>query len=105
MDNRDVNPSQGFGATDRQLAWGNEEAYWRDNWIARPYATADRDFDYYRPAYRFGFDAAHRDRSHHWDDIQNDLRADWETYEHRGTNTWDNIKDAVRDAWNRVANR
>ena len=49
MDRNDVNPTQGFRATKDQLNWNNEETYWRDNWRARPYAQADRGFDYYSP--------------------------------------------------------
>jgi len=43
----DMNPTQGFGATSDQRTWNSEEMYWRDNWRARPYAQADRGYDYY----------------------------------------------------------
>ena len=105
MPNRDANPTQGFGATDKLRQWDTEESYWRDNWSARPYASADRGFDYYRPGYRYGFESANRYRGREWDEIESDLRANWATYEHRGQSAWDHIKDAVRDGWNRVTNR
>ena len=105
MSNRDVNPSQGFGATRRQLDWGAEETYWQDTWHTRPYATADRDFDHYRPGYRYGFESAHEHRGRQWDDVESDLRTGWDKYEHRGHSTWENVKDAVRDAWHRVTDR
>ena len=101
---RDVNPTQGFKATDTQLGedWTTEETYWRDNWQTRPYATADRGFDYYQPAYRYGFESARNYRGRAWDEIETDLRTGWDRYEYRGQSTWENVKDAVRDAWNRV---
>lgn len=102
MPNRDVNPSQGFGAVDEQLSWGAEETYWRDNWTSRPYVSADRSFDYYRPGYRYGFESANRLRGRQWADVENELEGGWTRYEHRGQSTWENVKDAVRDAWNRV---
>jgi len=102
---RDVNPTQGFGATNDQLDWNNEETYWRDNWNTRPYVTADRGFDYYRPGYRYGFEAANRYKGRQWNDIEPDLRRDWDRYEHRSTSTWEHVKEAARDAWNRVTNR
>jgi len=105
MSNRDVNPSQGFGATRDQLDWGSEETYWRGAWNTRPYATADRDFDYYRPGYRYGFESANRHRGREWNDVESDLRGGWDRYEHRGQSTWENVKDAVRDAWHRATNR
>jgi hypothetical protein len=101
----DVNPSQGFGPPDRHLHWDTEEAYWRDTWSTRPYATADRGFDYYRPAYQYGFESAQRHGGRAWNDVETDLRSGWDRYEHRGESTWEHIKHAVRDAWDRVTNR
>jgi hypothetical protein len=40
-----------------------------------------------------------------WNDVENDLRTGWNTYEHRGSSTWEQVKDAVRDAWDRVTGR
>jgi hypothetical protein len=98
----DMNPTQGFGATSDQRTWNSEETYWRDNWRARPYAQADRGYDYYSPGYRYGFEVANKYRGRQWNDVEPDLRKGWDKYEHRGTSTWDHMKDAVRDAWNRV---
>jgi len=105
MSNRDVNPTQGFNATDRQLDWGVEETHWRNSFSSRPYVSADRDFEYYRPAYRYGSESAMRYNGRQWNDVENDLRTGWDRYEHRGQSTWENVKDAVRDGWNRVTNR
>jgi hypothetical protein len=103
MSLRDVNPSQGFKATPQQLDWKAEETFWRDSWQSRPYASADRGFEYYRPAYRYGFESAQKYRGREFSDVETELRSGWERYEHRGeTTTWEMIKDAVRDAWNRV---
>ena len=82
--------------------WRTEEQYWRDNWTNRPYVSADRGFDYYRPGYQYGYEAATRYRGRNWNDVENELRSDWDRYEHRGESTWDHMKDAVRDAWNRM---
>jgi hypothetical protein len=39
-----------------------------------------------------------------WEEAEADLRRGWDTYEHRGTSPapWEEIKEAVRDAWDRV---
>ncbi len=92
------------GTTDIGV-WNTEERYWRDNFTSRPYARADRGFDYYRPAYRYGFESANRYPGKQWNDVESDLRSGWDRYEQRGESTWENIKDAVRDAWDRVARR
>jgi hypothetical protein len=101
----DTNPTQGFGATKDQLTWNTEDTYWRENWRARPYAQADRGFDYYQPGYRYGFESASKYRGRKWNDVESDLRSGWDKYEHRGQSTWEHMKDAVRDAWDRVMNR
>ena len=85
--------------------WSSEEAYWRGNFTSRPYVTSDRDFEYYRPGYRFGFESANRHRGREWSDVESDLRSGWDRYEHRGQSTWENVKDAVKDAWHRVSGR
>ena len=88
---------------DTRLGWDSEDAYWRTNYRNRPYASAaNRDYDYYRPGYRYGYDAADRYRDRSWNDVESDLQRDWNSYEHRGSSTWEQMKDAVRDAWDRV---
>ncbi|MEX2152496.1 MAG: hypothetical protein WD825_04105 [Gemmatimonadaceae bacterium] len=103
----DTNPSQGFKATEQQLAddWVDQETYWRDSWQSRPYTSADLGFDFYRPAYRYGYESARSNAGRLWDEIEPDLRSGWDRDEQRGRATWDNIKEAVRDAWNRATNR
>jgi len=83
--------------------WANEETYWRTNYRNRPYASSGSyDFDYYRPGYRYGFESAHRYKGRTWDDVEADLSRGWNAFEHRGTSTWEQVKAAVRDAWDRV---
>jgi hypothetical protein len=81
--------------------WEDEDAFWRENFRGRPYA-ASADYDYFEPGYRYGFEAANRYPNRSWSDVEDDLSRDWNTYEHRGDSTWEQIKDAVRDAWDRV---
>jgi hypothetical protein len=88
------------------LDWTTEEDYWRKNYSSRPYAGQNRDFEYWKPAYRYGYDSANRYQGRRWDEVESDLRSGWNNYEHRGTSTWEQIKDAVRDGWDRlVGNR
>lgn len=92
--------------TERELAdWNVEESYWRENWQTRPYAAADRSFDFYRAAYRYGFETAQRNGGHDFNDVEHALRAGWDAYEYRSAATWEAIHDAVRDGWNRLPHR
>lgn len=86
--------------------WRTEEAYWCDNCQRRPYFESSLGYEFYRPAYRFGYESADRYWAGRWDDVETDLRDEWDRYEYRGDSTWTQIKHAVRDAWERVtANR
>lgn len=106
MTERDSNPTQGFGASREQLGdWDTEEKYWRANWSSRPYATADRDFSFYSPGYRYGVECANRMHGKDWNAAEGDVRSGWDKFEHRGSSTWENMKEAVRDGWNRIAHR
>ena len=87
------------------LAWDDEDTYWRSNYSTRPYATSTQNYDYYRPGYRFGYDAANRYQGRQWDDVESELSRSWNSYEQRGNSTWEQMKHAVRDAWDRVTGR
>ena len=82
--------------------WTTEETYWRENYNRRPYVQPGQDYDAYGPAYRFGYDASTRYPVKNWNDVEADLRRDWDRYEYRGQSTWEQIKSAVRDAWDRM---
>jgi hypothetical protein len=80
----------------------SEDRYWREQYPNRSYASSGRSYDDLRPAYQYGYDAAHQYRGRRWEDAQNDLATGWEKA--RGTShlAWQDVKDAVRDAWHRV---
>jgi hypothetical protein len=84
------------------LDWTTEEEYWRSNYSMRPYVGVNRDFDYWRPGYRYGYESAAKYQGRKWNEIENDLKTGWERFEHRSKATWEQIKDAVRDGWDRV---
>jgi hypothetical protein len=84
------------------LDWTTEEAYWRSNYSTRPYIGTNRDFDYWSPAYRYGYESATRYPGRKWDEVEHDLKTGWDRLEHRSKSTWEQIKDAVRDGWDRV---
>jgi hypothetical protein len=87
-----------------QAAWETEENYWFENFTSRPYALGPDYFDRFRPAYRYGFESAQHHMGRSWEDAEPDLQRGWDSYKHRGEgqSTWDEIKEAVRDAWERI---
>ena len=56
--------------------WTTESDYWRKSYRTRPYVEADRDYDYYEPAYRYGFESETQYRGRSWDDVRRIWNAD-----------------------------
>jgi len=85
--------------------WDTEDAYWQSAYPERPYARADRGYEYYRSAYRYGADCAVRMRAREWEDAERALRDGWSSGEDASGASWDEMKDAIRDAWDHVRGR
>jgi hypothetical protein len=83
--------------------WDQEDAWWRENYGARPYATG-RNYEEFRPAYKYGYESGRHHMGRTWSEVEPDLRTGWDRYEGGGgaESTWEKVKDAVRDAWHRV---
>lgn len=84
--------------------WEDEDQYWRSNYDSRPYASG-QSYDNLSGGYRYGYESAGRYSGRQWNDVETDLERDWNSYEYRGTSTWQQIKSAARDAWDRVTGR
>ena len=89
----------------KPYSWDDDDTYWRSNYQSRPYASGSKSYDDWRGAYRYGHESAERYRDRNWNDVESDLSRDWNAYQYRGTSTWEQIKGAVRDAWDRATGR
>ena len=83
-----------------------EDAYWRENYRTRPYADANRSYEDYQPAYRYGWESRAQQGNKRWEDVEPELGRNWNDY-NQGTarQTWDEAKLATKDAWHRVEDR
>jgi hypothetical protein len=76
--------------------------WYRSDWNDH-YSSLGGSYDDYAPAYRYGTEmrtsARYRDRS--WDEVESDLKSDWEA-RHPGASTWDRFKAAVRRGWDKI---
>ena len=89
-----------------ELAWQQEEQWWRENYRTRPYVSGDRGFDWYSPAYRFGVEAALRYHGRSWTEAEPEMRDAWEAWEHRPPDAeWVDVKESVHDAWDHLRGR
>lgn len=84
--------------------WETEDAYWQSAYPARPYARADRGYEYYRAAYRYGTERATKWRDREWADAERELREGWPSDDQTST-PWEEMRDAVRDAWDHIRGR
>jgi hypothetical protein len=78
-----------------------EEEYWRRNYAGRPYVSPGAEYESYRPAYQYGWESYTRYEGRRFDEVEADLRREWEQRPERDL-SWDDARHAVRDAWDRV---
>lgn len=80
-----------------------EEAYWREKYASRSYVTQGASFDDYGPAYRFGSDSYRRADGRTFDQLEPDMKRDWESNKGASSLTWDRARHASRDSWQRIS--
>jgi hypothetical protein len=80
-----------------------EEAYWRNEYVNRPYVTKGATYDDYGPAYRYGIDNYAKYPGRSFDEVEPELSRDWQRAKGKSSLTWDNAKHATRDSWHRVS--
>jgi uncharacterized protein (TIGR02271 family) len=82
----------------------DSDSAYRSHWNSTYGASGD-SYDDYEPAYRYGNEmrSSAKYRGRNWDDVESDLRSDWDTRNTRGgPSTWDKMKAAVRHGWDRM---
>jgi uncharacterized protein (TIGR02271 family) len=83
-----------------QLGGQENDAYYRNHFNSN-YATAGGRYEDYAPAYGYGSTmASSQYRGRSWDEVEPNLRSDWET--RNPGSTWEKMKSAVRHGWDRV---
>ena len=81
-----------------------EDAYWREAHRDEPYYSGSRDYGFYAPAYRAGYEGRVKYHGRGYDEVEDDLAADYAR--HRGSDLdWDEVRPATRAAWERVDRR
>jgi hypothetical protein len=80
-----------------------EDAYWRDNYLSRPYAAEGR-YEDFGPAYRYGVNAYRSFPDRSFDSMEPELSRHWSASSDGSTLEWEKAKHATRDAWDRLSN-
>jgi uncharacterized protein (TIGR02271 family) len=81
----------------------DDDTYFRNDWKTN-YSSLGGTYDDYAPAYSYGSkmrsDTRYQNRQ--WDDVESDLRSDWESTNKGGASTWEKMKAAVRRGWDKI---
>ncbi|MEO8135967.1 MAG: hypothetical protein ABI831_18570 [Betaproteobacteria bacterium] len=80
-----------------------EDMYWRDNYSTRPYVTPGSTYDDYGPAYRYGVDSVGKYDGRSFDDVEPQLRDNWNSAKGTSKLEWERAKMATKDSWHRVS--
>lgn len=95
-------------AMDIEADYAEYEPTFREHYQTTYYGNngAGRAYDWYEPAYRYSYVSGLDERYDNyetWDDqLEADIRRDWETGEFATQSAWEDIKDAVRRGWESV---
>ena len=79
-----------------------EDAYWRDSYVGQPYFTPGTNYDYYRPAYRAGWEGRVRYAGRTFEESEDKLRADYERARTEANAEWSDARLAAKAAWDRI---
>jgi hypothetical protein len=91
-------------ALDFDSDYADFEPGFREHYQTR-FGASGREYDWYSPGYRYGFDMAMDERWDEfdtWDEVEAEARAGWEKTENTAGRAWDDLKDAVRQGWEEV---
>jgi uncharacterized protein (TIGR02271 family) len=81
----------------------DDDSYFRNHFTST-YGASGASYDDYAPAYSYGSQMASSGRytGRQWDEVESDLRTDWESRYSGGPSTWEKMKAAVRHGWDRM---
>ena len=98
-------------ALDMEADYTDFETGYRHHWQTS-YGNSGRDYDWYGPAYRYGYNLAMDERWDEyetWEELEAEARRDWESRRTTGVTvaadaggTWEDFKDAIRRGWEDV---
>jgi uncharacterized protein (TIGR02271 family) len=83
----------------------DDDTYYRQHFNST-YSTMGGSYDDYAPAYSYGTQMRSdtRYQGRQWNDVESDLRTDWESRNGSAAgSTWEKMKAAVRHGWDKVA--
>jgi uncharacterized protein (TIGR02271 family) len=102
-----ANDATGFSAQtgSDDPAWSpqtaSDDSAYRSHWSSN-YATSGTPYEGYAPAYSYGSTMAGQHRGRQWDDVESDMRTQWEARNSGSPSTWEQFKGAIRHGWDSI---
>jgi hypothetical protein len=82
----------------------HEEDYWRGEFPRRPYAgSAQQGWEDFRPAYRVGYERYPEYHGRRFDEVEPEFARDWDKWRGESRLSWEQAREAAREAFERVA--
>lgn len=82
--------------------WTEHEEHYLRTFRDAPYYSSGRSWMDYAPAYRYGFERYAGQPGRHFEDIETQLEADWETGRATSRLAWAEARGPIRDIWRRL---
>ena len=79
-----------------------EDAYWKENFSKQKYVDRNADYATYQPAYRTGFEGRSQYPGKKYEEVEADLKRNYESSKGTAGLSWEKAKNATRDAWQRA---
>lgn len=79
-----------------------EEMFWKETYIREPYYVAGRNFEYYAPGFRAGWEGRVRHDGRSFDEAEPALQSSYNLGKSELDPAWQDVKPAARAAWNRA---
>jgi hypothetical protein len=79
-----------------------EERFWRESYVKEPYHVHGRNYDYYAPGFRAGWEGRVRHLGRSFKDAEAQLKVDYDINKSELDPDWHHMREAARAAWDRV---
>ena len=81
-----------------------EHEFWRIEYRRRPYSNQSAPYEEFGPAYQYGWESFSRFHSmgKTFDEVELELRRDWDNRRGKSKLSWEHARDATHDAWQRM---
>lgn len=91
--------------TEKSPNWNDENTYWKDNYIHRPYYDSSKPYAAYEPAYRYGFELHVKHQGKAYSELdKSELNRGWMQAKGASTLNWRDAEAATMDAYNHIYN-